>query len=142
VAEYVKDNKKSAKPTSIRFNEGQLKVAMARSGKKGRQQFIDWLIDWYVNGEPQKKPDYSNNVKQSDNWTKAEPFQEPKPVVQVPQLSQKDAYVQEITDARSYAELVSILEFVTKDEKLLPKDVRELNSLAAQVQKTKGLYTD
>lgn len=51
MGEYNKDNKKSKLPTSIRFNEAQLKIAMSKSGKQGRQQLIDFLIDRYVNGE-------------------------------------------------------------------------------------------
>jgi hypothetical protein len=72
--EYIKDNKKSKSPTSIRFNEAQLKIAFSKSGKKSRQQLVDWLIDRFINSEnpiQEKQVDYSNNLSNANNWTQA-----------------------------------------------------------------------
>lgn len=47
---YAKESYKS-KPTGIRFNLDQEKVALMRSRKKTRQQLVDFLLETYVKGE-------------------------------------------------------------------------------------------
>ena len=47
---YEKESYKS-KPTGIRFNLEQERIAFMRSKKKTRQQLVDFLLDNYVKGE-------------------------------------------------------------------------------------------
>ncbi len=47
---YEKQSFKS-NPTGIRFNLEQAKIALARSGKKTKQQLVDFLLENYVKGE-------------------------------------------------------------------------------------------
>lgn len=47
---YKKESYKS-KPSGIRFNILQEKIAFAKSKTRTRQQLVDFLIDRYVNGE-------------------------------------------------------------------------------------------
>jgi hypothetical protein len=112
--EYNKDNKKSKLPTSIRFNEAQLSIALSKSGKKGKQQLVDFLIDRYVNGENpiiERQPDYSNNLAQQKSWTGAAQFNQPKQVeINQPPLTQtrEQFYIERIRYADNKKELDGI----------------------------------
>jgi len=48
--DYSKEKIKSS-PTGIRFNLGQEKIAMAKTGLKTRQKLVDYLLEDFVNGE-------------------------------------------------------------------------------------------
>ena len=48
--DYSKEKSKS-NPTGIRFNLGQEKIAMAKTGLKTRQKLVDYLLEDFVNGE-------------------------------------------------------------------------------------------
>lgn len=57
---YIKENKKG-KPTTLRFIDLQVSIAMTKSGKQSKQQLFDWLLDRYVNGEDTKFYDFGES---------------------------------------------------------------------------------
>ena len=133
--EYIKDNKKSKSPTSIRFNEAQLKIAFSKSGKKSRQQLVDWLIDRFVNGENPIQ-ERQETIKQFQEVHKLQPIQQPS----YPQISQEQAFLQECNEAKSYADLNKILGFAKKE--LEPKSAARVSMYAEHIRKEKGFYDD
>jgi hypothetical protein len=64
------------KPTSIRFNEEQLEVALERTGKKSKQQLVDFILDEFVrpsNPITERMEDFNDFAKKAQSAPKINP---------------------------------------------------------------------
>jgi len=136
---YEKESYKS-KPTGIRFNLEQEKIALMRSKKKTRQQLVDFLLESYVKGEnPIMERNYSNA-----------PAEPPKPPnynneISVPPLSKPksnpiDDYTKELKDARTIPEIEAIIKIIKSDVFLDKKQKDYLEAFGVEL--SKEMYTD
>jgi hypothetical protein len=126
---YAKKKHKT-EPVGIRFNILQVAIALSKSKKDTKQELVDWLIERYVNGE--------NPVQERQPIQKSIST----PPLQVPKMSQYEAYAIEIRDIKDNNELRITCEGINADKELQPNEKQRLFQFATHIAKEKGFYQD
>lgn len=117
-ASQTKKEIKKSKPVGIRYNIKKYNVAIIRSGEKRVQGLFDFLLDFYLSATggiltPHEVAKYNvPYVSQSK-----------------PEMSQFEAYEDEIKNAGSLPELEKIGRLIERDGGLKPTEREKLNKL-------------
>lgn len=139
---YEKESYKS-KPTGIRFNLEQERIAFMRTKKKTRQQLVDYLLDNFVKGE---NPILAiQDLTQQTNVIK--PITDAKPQTNVthqvlpekPMVSLFSSFMAELKAAKTIDQVKDIMGRA-KGELFTPRDRMALEAFAKEV--SSEMYSD
>ncbi len=142
---YAKISYKS-KPSGIRFNLEQERIAFMRTGKKTRQQLVDFLLENYVKGENPVMErlsiqDFTKSTNQIHPVTDIKPIQNT--IVSVtglpPKASLFDDFKAELKDAKTIQQVEEIMKRA-KGEVFTPRQKIELETYAKEI--SKEMYSD
>jgi hypothetical protein len=142
---YAKESYKS-KPTGIRFNLEQERIAFMRTKKKTRQQLVDFLLENYIKGENPVVErmgiqDFTKPTNQVNPITDVKPIQNTTVSITglPPKVSLFDDFISELKECRTIEQVEAVMKRV-KGEAFVPRERVALENFAKEI--SKEMYND